>query len=211
MKDCKICFSQIKKRGINSLFNNSSICQKCFNEFEVICKLESIEGVKTLFLYSYNDYLKKLIYQFKGCYDIELRNVFLERYLLILKIIFYGYHIVCVPSSKIDNEKRKFNHVEEIASTLNLPILNCLEKISDDKQSNKRKDQRDKIKNHIRIINQDVLKNKKILIIDDIFTTGNTLKTCIDLVRKGNPKRIKAFIICKNCRNSVNFLDRKYF
>lgn len=209
MNNCKVCFSSIKNQGMNALIKNRSICQKCYNEFEVIYKYEKIEEVDTLFLYNYNDYLKKLIYQFKGCYDIELRSVFLERHLMFLKLIYQGYHLVCVPSSKNDDKVRCFNHVEEIFSFMKLPMEKCLEKINDEKQSNRKRNERRKIKNNIKLINGEALENKKVLIVDDIYTTGNTLKTCIELVKECKPKKIKALVVCKNCRNSVNFLDRK--
>lgn len=43
----------------------------------------------------------------------------------------------------------------------------------------------------------EVIKNKKILICDDICTTGSTLKAIIELVKKGNPKDIKILVVAK--------------
>lgn len=211
MRYCKICFAPIKREGINSFFVNNSICQKCFNEFEVINHYEKIDGIGTFFIYNYNNFLKKLIYQFKGCFDIELKTVFLERFLLMIKLIYKGYYLVGVPSSNKDNKTRKFNHVIEMFSLLRMPFLNCLIKINDEKQSNKKKKDRNKVKNNISLVDGYKIKNKKILIVDDIYTTGNTLRTCIELVKKCNPRKIRALVLCKNCRNSVNFLDRKGF
>ena len=65
-------------------------------------------------IYDYNETIKKLIYQFKGCYDYELKDVFLFRYVTYLKWKFNDYILVPAPSSKVDDEKRGFNHAELI-------------------------------------------------------------------------------------------------
>lgn len=212
MKHCKVCFNLIKKEGVYPIINRVSICQKCYNQFDVIYKKEKLGSVDTLFLYTYNDFMKKLIYQFKGCYDIELKDIFLERFLFVLKLKYLGYYIVPVPSSIGDDQVREFNHVEKIFESLGLPLIRCLEKKDNIKQSNRKKKDREMIYNSLTINeNGKRIKGKKILIVDDIYTTGNTLNSSIELVKKYSPNVIKALIICKNCRNSVNFLDRKDF
>lgn len=211
MGRCKVCFSEIKTEGINSFFRKDTICQKCYNGFDVLFKIEKIENIDVLFVYQYNEVTKKLIYQFKGCYDYELKDVFLIRHQRILRLLFKNYCIVPIPSSKKDDKKRGYNHVVEIFSILKLPFISCLKKTIDDKQSSKSKKARADICNHIQLMNEHLLRDKNILLVDDIYTTGNTLRTCINLIKRCKVKKIKAIIVCKNCRNSVNFLDRKHF
>ena len=42
-----------------------------------------------------------------------------------------------------------------------------------------------------------MVKNKRILLIDDVVTTGSTLKASIDLIKKGSPKDIKILVLAK--------------
>ena len=77
MNRCLICFSQIEET-----FNNKSICIRCKKGFEVIEKRFMFESTEVVVLYKYNDFFKDLLYRYKGCYDKELKNEFLNDYLL---------------------------------------------------------------------------------------------------------------------------------
>lgn len=105
--------------------------------------------------------------------------------------------MVPTPSSKVDDEKRGFNHVKEIYKSLGLPMLDVLIKISKEKQSSKSKKNRLKVDKKIISKNIDLLKGKKVLIVDDIYTTGATMQRAINLVKEGNPKTIKVLVIAK--------------
>lgn len=197
MVNCKLCFEKIHFNGINALIKNRMICQKCYNGFELINKKEYINGIEVRYLYEYNDFLKKNIYLLKGCYDIELKDMFLDRWKYILRLIYKGYLLVPVPSYFESDNKRGFNHVEEIFSSLKLKSNKCLKKTKDIKQANLSKNQREKIDKVLIIENGEILKGKKVLIVDDIYTTGSTLNACINLVRKYYPKVLKCLILCK--------------
>ena len=41
------------------------------------------------------------------------------------------------------------------------------------------------------------LENHDVLIVDDIYTTGSTMKAAINLVEKLNPKEIKVLVLAK--------------
>lgn len=154
-------------------------------------------GHEAIAVYDYNETIKKLIYVYKGCYDYELKDIFLSRFIPYLKIKYEGYVIVPVPSYKIDDEKRGFNHVMEIAKNLNLPIENLLRKKNKIKQSSLTYKDRLKSDNNFELTNEEKLKNKKILIIDDVFTSGATIYHAISLIKKLDPKKIKVLVISK--------------
>lgn len=197
MECCKLCFEEIEICGFNAIRKGACICQNCYNKFNVVWKKEYIDKVETLIVYEYDDYLKKLFFQFKGCYDYDLKDVFLFRHLFELKLLYKDYLIVPIPSSESSNKKRGYNHVVEIFKSLNLPIYRCIKKKEDFKQSELNKKEREKIINKLVVRNCEKIKDKKILIVDDIITTGSSLKACINLVSKYKPKLLKSLIICK--------------
>ena len=41
------------------------------------------------------------------------------------------------------------------------------------------------------------LKNKKIILLDDIYTTGSTVKACVKELKKGKPQTIDVLVIAK--------------
>lgn len=54
------------------------------------------------------------------------------------------------------------------------------------------------VKNVYKIQNMDRIINKKILIVDDIFTTGATLNECSKLLKQAGAKKIDIFTIAKD-------------
>lgn len=148
-------------------------------------------------IYKYNEGIRELIYQFKGCYDYELAPIFLNRCLNYLKFKYRGYVIVPAPSSKEGDEARGFNHVVEIFKYLDKPIVRNVEKTSDIKQADLSKSERKQISNYLEIKNRYLLTGKNILIVDDVKTTGSTLKAMVKLIKECKPKKIKILVLSR--------------
>ena len=197
-KCCKICFKEIKSSSIYNLLNEDNVlCESCFGELKGKFINFKIGTIRALAIYDYNETLKKLIYTFKGCYDYELKDVFLDRYKSYLRQIYHGYYVVPVPSSEVDDLKRGFNHVVEIFKTLNLPMLYVLKKVKRDKQSSKHKKDRLNVESILVGEKLDQISNRKILVVDDIYTTGSTIAKSLDILKKANPKKIEVLLIAK--------------
>ena len=197
-KICKLCFKEYKDYSLNSLFRkNISLCPDCQKKLEPKFIRFRVEGVDGTAIYEYNEDLKGLIYQFKGCYDFELKDIFLERFKYELKLHFYDYLAVPVPSYSDDDVVREFNHVEEAFKSLNMRYLKLIEKTERVKQSDRHQKERENIGDFLRISQNENLRGKKILLVDDIFTTGSTIKACLKLLKSLNPKKIKVLVLCK--------------
>lgn len=202
---CLICFKNLNEEvSLFSFFKlNQKVCLSCLKKFEVINKSILFNRVEVTFLYEYNNFIKTLIYQYKGCYDIKLKEVFLYQFYKQIKRKYKGYTIIFPPSFKDDDLKRGFNHIEEIVKTLNMKYEKLFYKCINYKQSSQKYVDRKDIKKIIKIKEDVAITNKKYLIIDDIFTSGSTLKTIIDLLINNRVKRenIKALIIAKTSKN----------
>ena len=154
-------------------------------------------------IYKYDDEIKSLLYQVKGCYDIELAEVFLINYSLELSLLYKGYVVLPAPSYYKSEQQRGFNHLYEIFKLLRLPIYDVFEKTEDIKQSANSKKDRAKISNYIRLKNNVDLTNKKILLVDDVLTTGSTMNALINLVKEKNVKNIKVLLLSSNAFDST--------
>ena len=185
--------------------NNLCLCNKCREKLDPKFIEFKIENISCTSIYYYDDVLKGLIYQYKGCYDYELRDIFLEPFKKIIKLKYFDYCLVPVPSSKEDDELRGFNHVLEMAKTIGIKIYDVIYKTEKTKQSSKTFVERTKISKFLAIKNTELLKNKKILLFDDIYTTGSTIKACINLIKNLKPKKINCMVICKT--KSVKHID----
>lgn len=156
-----------------------------------------VDGVKALALYEYSDAFRSALYQLKGCGDIELAKSFLSYCLPSLKLYFRGYSVVPAPSSKSHDERRGFNQVVEIAKPLGLPIINALAKDEVEKQSNLSSELRRQVGEHIRLRDGVSVRGRKVLLIDDVYTTGSTVKACIRLLQGAKPKSLRVLVVAK--------------
>ena len=72
----------------------------------------------------------------------------------------------------------------------------CLIKTKDIKQKLLNYDERQKISEIIEIRPNDLF-NKKVLLVDDVITTGASMKAAINLIQKCQPKILKILVISK--------------
>lgn len=194
---CKVCFKETNFDCLSSIYANNNICASCFEAMEPGMRKIRLDRWIGYYLYPYNETLRKMIYDFKGCYDYELRDVFLSRQKEYLKMLFRGYVLVPAPSHESHDEKRGFNHVIEIYKELKLPILPLIKKTKDVKQSDQHFDDRKKIGSALEMKNGESLKGKKVLFVDDILTSGSTARACLSLIEKEKPKRIRFLVLAK--------------
>lgn len=195
MNICTLCMKEIKSRTFATYILENPICNKCLKElnprFEKI-KINEIEGEA---IYEYNDFIKTTLYRFKGLYDIVLAPVFINRFTFYLKLKYRGYIILPAPSFLESDKERGFNHVVDIFKILNMPVLQAFYKKTSYKQSSLPSKEREKVKDKIGIKIDLNLKGKKVLLVDDLLTTGSTIKTLIKLIKPYEPKSIKVLVM----------------
>ena len=198
IKSCKICFKEIKISDFCRLFDREiCLCPSCQRELNPKFISFKIDDYQALAIYEYSEFIKKQIYLFKGCFDYEMKDIFLNLFIRELKFIYHGYKIIPVPSYKEDDKRRGFNHVIEVFKMLGLKILPIVEKTEHFKQAEHGAKKRKEIRKYLKLNSQDLLTKDKVLIVDDIYTTGSTIKTTINLIEKLNPKEIKVLVLAK--------------
>ena len=113
--------------------------------------------------------------------------------------------IMPVPISKKRLKARGYNQslliAKEIAKKTNLELVNnCITKTKNIIEQSKlnREDREKNIKGVYKLNNKKLIENKKILLIDDIYTTGSTVNECSKTLRNGNPKKIGVLVLAKD-------------
>lgn len=191
-KTCIECFKDFKVKSFRNVFAYSHIsCDKCFNLYSPKFYTFYVGGKKCLSLYDYDENFKSKLFQFKGCYDVALAPSFLDTFAWELKIMFMNYIIVPVPSWVKDDEERGFNHVEEIFQVIGLKMVKLFIKVKEYKQSDQSFENRKEINAIINLIDNVDIKYKNVLLVDDVITSGNTIKRCINLLVDKGIKNIK--------------------
>lgn len=120
--------------------------------------------------------------------------------------------ITFVPINKKRRRERGFNQSEEIAKHLskifNIPLVEVLKKEKDGKHqaSLNQKDRLKNLRNTFKIIPEKAseVRNKRVLIVDDVFTTGATLSECARVIRVCRPLSVNTVTFAKTKFNSLN-------
>ena len=141
--------------------------------------------------------MRSVIYQFKGCGDYELRTVLVENIQFWAKLRFSDYIVVPAPSWPKHDEARGFNHVYAIFEQLGLPMVKAIIKTADRKQSDQTAEGRKQIGKALGMNRPNSVKGKKVLLVDDVYTTGSTIRACIALLKKAKAKKIEVLVIAK--------------
>lgn len=198
IKYCKICFKKIKNDDIYRLFDGKyCLCNTCQDEMEPLFVRFKVDGYKACTIYDYSPFIKNLIYLYKGCYDYELNEVFLNPFFQEIKLRYKGYKMIPIPSYEEDNQKRGFNHVLEAFKNIDVEVLPIIEKTAHHKQAELSSKDRSEIKKYLVLKERPDLSKTKVLLVDDIYTTGSTMKAAINLVEKLNPKTIRILVLAK--------------
>ena len=105
--------------------------------------------------------------------------------------------LLFIPSNKNNNIMNFF--ADNISKELNIKKENALifnNEIKEQKYLETLKEREENIKNAFNIISPEKLINKKILLIDDVFASGFTLKEAIKLLKENNIKNIECIVFC---------------
>ncbi len=138
-------------------------------------------------------------YLYKTIVNFSLKN---KKFFQILK----SYDtIIPVPISKKRRKERGYNQSELIAreiakrAEINYNNNSLFKTKNIVEQSKLNKEERQKnIQNAYQLQNGKTLENKKILLIDDIYTTGSTVNECSKTLKQANPKKIGILTIAKD-------------
>ena len=105
--------------------------------------------------------------------------------------------LLFIPSNKNNNIMNFF--ADNISKELNIKKENAIifnNEVKEQKYLETLKEREENIKNAFNIISPEKLINKKILLIDDVFASGFTLKEAIKLLKENNIKNIDCIVFC---------------
>ncbi len=183
---CVVCYRKFKESiSFKTLFNPQIYCDECASNLNIIkeqCEFCSHplgynccdKSIINISLYNESQFLKDVLYQIKY-YNLQEKLFLFENDLYNVCRAYKDYVVVPVPLSSIMSNKRGFNQSYILASFTKLKIENCLKRTDNITQSTK--DYYERISNPPNFILKYLPKSNNIIIIDDIYTTGTTLKT----------------------------------
>ncbi|MBR5599657.1 MAG: ComF family protein [Alphaproteobacteria bacterium] len=211
---CKDCFSNINfitlpychKCGTplaKTIKDNNFLCMNCLNP-----KNKNIFRISRSMV-EYDTYSKKIILDFKFLDHLESKNLLVNWLEIAGKDIFEeGVDLILpIPLHYTRVFERKYNQsailAKELAKRKNISVLfDCLKKckktIPQVKCTGKNK-RRKNVKGAFVVIDKDKIKGKRILLIDDVYTTGATLNECAKVLLKAGALSVDTLTIAKVC------------
>lgn len=160
---------------------------------------------------SYDSFIvKKLINQFKYGPHIKelskpLASLIINHLMNLNKLsTFNNFSLIPVPLHKKKLRQRGFNQAQELAKelseTLKIPIINnVLIKIKQTPaQMELKKEEREKnIRGVFSCQKPDLIRDKKILLVDDVLTTGSTMEECTRALKGAGAKEVWGIVAAR--------------
>ena len=164
---------------------------------------------KHIYIFLYKDKIRDLILDYKFRDKAYLYKIFSEIIIKNEKIcrILKSYDIIIpVPIHKKRKTERGYNQSELIAREISLRTKSITfenkvmkKKINNKKQSSLVKEDRTKnVQNVYEIINSEKIKNKKIILFDDIYTTGSTVNEISKILKQKGARKVLVLTLAKD-------------
>ena len=201
--------------GICGKLDEDFLCKSCQKQLEKQAKFEiekraskSYYFQEHLYIFQYQGMIRKIILNYKFNDRAYLYKTIVNFLLKNKKIFAFlkSYDtIVPVPISQKRRKERGYNQSEliskELAKQLEIEYnqRSLYKKKNIMEQSKLNKEQRRiNIQGVYELYNQKSLTNKKILLVDDIYTTGSTANECCRILSQAQPKKIGILTLAKD-------------
>ena len=188
---CKVC----KKCG-EPIESMAEFCMRCKNHVDrgfdkaraqFLYKDEIAKAVKDMKYYG-----KKYLYEYlsKFVYDVYVRENFSADV------------VIPVPISIKSLKGRGFNQAELLCKTFaenGVEVnFNCVQKIKETQNQAKLNfaDRQTNVIGAFKVVDKNAVKNKNVLVVDDVFTTGATVSELANILKKSGAKRVDVITLC---------------
>jgi len=188
---CFPCLYRLPKTHYHTMDKNN-LLEKFYGIFP-------IHHAAALFFYKSESDFHNIIHQFKYKGNKQMAQYMGNYYGKILKKSIFSEHdlLIPVPLHKKRQKYRGYNQSEELCNglseELNIPInTNAVQRIIHTKtQTRKSKgDRMDNVENIFSVAQPELLKNKSIILVDDVITTGSTIASCAATIYKATECKI---------------------
>jgi competence protein ComFC len=146
----------------------------------------------------YDDWMREVmvLYKFRG--DCQLAEIFRFKWQQAYKRYYAQYDmIVPIPLSAERLYERGFNQSMVLANMLQRPVYDLLARRHHEKQSKKTKKERLETGQFFFLKDKVDLQGKKVLLIDDIYTTGTTIRYAAKALKEKGTASISSLTLAR--------------
>lgn len=180
--------------GMDPLFIKEKQCLDCIR-WENAAEWKGVLWKNTS-LYEYNPFMKEVMARYKYRGDYALASAFADELRKVLGKEKPDY-IVPIPLSEKRLCERGFNQTEALIKTAGYSPSSLLVRVHSEKQSKKTRDERIHLQQVFRLKEETGFLSKHILLIDDIYTTGSTLRHAAIILKQHGAESISSITIAR--------------
>lgn len=194
-RQCQQLFYSLEKEptcpGCGRLMEDAILCYDCIRWKEMDSYFPTNKA-----LYVYDEQAKEFMERYKFAGDCAVAFLIQEDLKRALKTYLkQGYTICPLPTSKQSLEKREFEAVEYFLELLKIPYQQFFYHIGKGKkQSEKTREERMKLQQPF-VLKEKVNLPAKVLLFDDIYTTGKTIRLAAKLLKDKGLEAVKLFTV----------------
>ncbi|MEC1523422.1 ComF family protein [Neobacillus niacini] len=191
-EQCKLCSRPFQ--FLDERFRHGEICHDCKRWEEDDDWKGYLDSNHSIYLY--NDFFKEVMAAFKFRGDYVLALIFAEK----IKDYYTKIQpdlVVPIPLSNERLYERGFNQAAALLIESGLTPNISLTRIHSEKQSKKSRSERIHIPQVFEVVEQIELIGKHILLVDDIYTTGSTLRHAAKLLKESGAKRVQSLTLAR--------------
>lgn len=187
------------------------LCHECKNKIKLNREAFYIEIKEMKLVYYstayYSHEIRELLMRFKYKRDFNVARFFASN---IMKVIDYNkidFDIICyVPASKAGKKTRGYDQSEILACIIKehsgAPVVRCIKRntIIQEQKTVRVEDRWENLRSAFKfdIKYSKEVKDKKIILIDDVVTTGSTLYFCYKELKNNGAKEINILTVAKS-------------
>lgn len=196
MMHCYLCSAPLRHQLTWKLLFTSMpepiVCEKCLRKFERV--QDSEQKYEDVFaLYHYNEAMHDYLHQFKFGQDVVLAEVFRSDIATYLKNS--SATIVPIPMHPLKKKDRTFAQVDELLRVASITYTHLLEKKTTQNQATKSKIERELSEQFFSLTEDCQIEHIDYLLVDDIVTTGTTLKHAATLLMDTGARKVTSFAL----------------
>lgn len=194
-RQCQNLFHSLEKEptcsGCGRFMEKATLCYDCVRWEEMDSYFPTNQAI-----YVYDEQAKEFMERYKFVGDCAVAFLIKEDLKKALKkYLKQGYTICPLPTSKQSLEKREFESVEYLLELSKIPYLQIYQHIGKGKkQSEKTREERMELQQPF-ILKEEMNLPDKILLFDDIYTTGKTIRLAAKLLQDKEIEDVKLFTV----------------
>lgn len=198
--NCLLCEQKLAStpswQSLLAIEKTALICENCSKSFERVDIKEEGDVVDHVTsIYTYNEPMRDYLHQYKFLQDIALAGVFANE--LRSELARKDAIVVPIPMHPLKKIERTFAHVEEMLTTARISFEDLLIKTHTEVMGEKSREERLSMRNLFSIKPGSGIQHTTYILVDDIYTTGTTLRHAAAVLKEAGARRVEAVTLIR--------------